>query len=129
MGIWKHAICNETFEGWDHARVCSTSAALGYEGLEVAPFTLAPRIGQVDAETRRRVRSTAENAGLKIIGLHWLRGTKFGLVQRAIRDGENRTLFSGYATPTFKLFLFVAAAMIAATTPSAADSVGVASPE
>ncbi len=51
---------------------------------------------------------------LVVVGLHWLRGTKFGLVQRAIRDGENRTLFSGYATPTFKLFLFVVAAMIAA---------------
>jgi sugar phosphate isomerase/epimerase len=72
MGIWKHAICNETFEGWDHARVCSVSAALGYQGLELAPFTLAPRIGQVDAEKRRQVRATAEKAGLKIIGLHWL---------------------------------------------------------
>lgn len=72
MGIWKHAICNETFEGWDHARVCSTAGALGYQGLEVAPFTLAPRIGQVDAATRRQVRATAEKAGLRIIGLHWL---------------------------------------------------------
>ena len=49
-----------------------------------------------------------------VIFLRWLEGTKFGLVQRAIRDGENRTLFSGYATPTFKLFLFVLAAFIAA---------------
>lgn len=49
-----------------------------------------------------------------ILLLRWLRGTKFGLVQRAIRDGENRTLFSGYATPAFKLFLFVLAALIAA---------------
>jgi urea transport system permease protein len=49
-----------------------------------------------------------------VIFLRWLSGTKFGLVQRAIRDGENRTLFSGYATPAFKLFIFVIAAMIAA---------------
>jgi len=49
-----------------------------------------------------------------ILLLRWLRGTKLGLVQRAIRDGENRTLFSGYATPAFKLFLFVLAALIAA---------------
>src|SRR5689334_9743946 len=28
----------------------------------------------------------------------WLISTKFGLVQRAIRDSENRVLFSGYAT-------------------------------
>jgi len=43
----------------------------------------------------------------------WLTGTKFGLVQRAIRDGENRVLFSGYATADFKLFVFVLAAVIA----------------
>ncbi len=45
---------------------------------------------------------------------HWLNGTKFGLVRQAIRDGENRVLFSGYATAHYKLFVFVVAAMIAA---------------
>jgi urea transport system permease protein len=44
----------------------------------------------------------------------WLRQTKFGLVQQAIRDGENRVLFSGYATAHYKLFVFVLAALIAA---------------
>jgi len=44
----------------------------------------------------------------------WLKQTKFGLVQQAIRDGENRVLFSGYATAHYKLFVFVLAALIAA---------------
>lgn len=44
----------------------------------------------------------------------WLKGTKFGLVQQAIRDGENRVLFSGYATTHYKVFVFVLAALIAA---------------
>ena len=39
----RYAICNETFEGWDHQRVCRLVADLGYGGLEIAPFTLAPR--------------------------------------------------------------------------------------
>lgn len=43
----------------------------------------------------------------------WLSGTKFGLVQRAIRDSENRVLFSGYAAGNYKLFVFVVAALIA----------------
>jgi urea transport system permease protein len=43
----------------------------------------------------------------------FLSHTKFGLVQRAIRDGENRVLFSGYATAHFKLFIFVLSAAIA----------------
>src|SRR5258706_927748 len=42
----------------------------------------------------------------------WLTATKFGLIQRAIRDSENRVLFSGYATADFKLFVFTAAAII-----------------
>ncbi len=46
-------------------------------------------------------------------GCRWLSGTKFGLVQRAIRDSENRVLFSGYAAGNYKLFVFVVAALIA----------------
>ncbi len=44
----------------------------------------------------------------------WLTSTKFGLIQRAIRDSENRVLFSGYATAHFKLFVFVLSAVICA---------------
>jgi urea transport system permease protein len=43
----------------------------------------------------------------------WLTSSRFGKIQRAIRDSENRVLFSGYATANFKLFVFVLAAMIA----------------
>jgi urea transport system permease protein len=43
----------------------------------------------------------------------WLTTTKFGKIQRAIRDCENRVLFSGYSTANFKLFVFVLAALIA----------------
>jgi urea transport system permease protein len=51
---------------------------------------------------------------LLVYGLcRWLSTTKFGLVQRAIRDGENRVLFSGYAAASFKLFIFVLCALIA----------------
>jgi urea transport system permease protein len=41
-----------------------------------------------------------------------LTATKFGLIQRAIRDSENRVLFSGYATANFKLFVFVLSGII-----------------
>lgn len=68
----KYAICNETFEGWDHARVCGRAAELGYTGLEVAPFTLAPLITDVSADRRAELRRQAEGAGVQIIGLHWL---------------------------------------------------------
>ncbi len=75
----RYAICNETFEGWDHARVCRTVADLGYTGLEMAPFTLAPRITDVTAAQRKKLRAEAESAGLRIIGLHWLLAKTEGL--------------------------------------------------
>lgn len=46
-------------------------------------------------------------------GCKWLTKTKFGLIQRAIRDSEGRVLFSGYAAANFKLFVFVMSAIIA----------------
>jgi sugar phosphate isomerase/epimerase len=67
-----YAICNETFEGWEHARVCARVAELGYRGLELAPFTLASRITEVNLQRRAELRQQAEAAGIRIIGLHWL---------------------------------------------------------
>lgn len=55
--------------------------------------------------------------GLALFGAYllcrWISTTRFGKIQRAIRDSENRVLFSGYATVNFKLFVFVLAAIIA----------------
>ena len=49
-------ICNELFEGWKFGDVCRTVKALGYDGLEIAPFTLAPRITDVSPQERRDLR-------------------------------------------------------------------------
>ncbi len=65
-------ICNELFEGWKFGDVCRTVKALGYDGLEIAPFTLGPRITEVSPPERRELRSQVEDAGLQTIGLHWL---------------------------------------------------------
>ena len=69
------------------------------------------------------IRSAATQRGLYVttaislllvyLGCQWLSRTKFGLVQRAIRDRENRVLFSGYAAGNYKLFVFVLSALIA----------------
>ncbi len=56
-------------------------------------------------------------SGILLIGTYllcrWITATKFGKIQRAIRDSENRVLFSGYATANYKLFVFVLCAIIA----------------
>jgi sugar phosphate isomerase/epimerase len=70
--MMRYAICNETFEGWEHSRICARIAELGYTGLEIAPFTLASRINEVSSQRRAELRQQAEAAGIRIIGLHWL---------------------------------------------------------
>src|SRR5215212_10249511 len=76
----RYAICNETFEGWEHPLVCATAARHGYAGLEIAPFTLAPRVTDVPPDRRRVLRQQAEDAGITIIGLHWLLAKTEGLM-------------------------------------------------
>jgi sugar phosphate isomerase/epimerase len=92
----RYAICNETFEGWDHARVCRFVADLGYGGLELAPFTLAPRITDVSAQHRRDLRRQAQECGLEVIGLHWLLARTEGLhltaPEPALREATARYL-------------------------------------
>ena len=68
----KIALCNEVLHALAFEEQCRMAAALGYDGLEVAPFTLASdpsKITDADAAVFRRM---AEDQGLKIYGLHWL---------------------------------------------------------
>jgi sugar phosphate isomerase/epimerase len=75
----KFAICNELFEGWAFDDMCRAARAAGYGGIEVAPFTLAPRITDVTAPRRAELRRQADAAGVEIIGLHWLLAGTQGL--------------------------------------------------
>lgn len=68
----KFAICNELYENWSFQDVCRSVASIGYTGLEVAPFTLAPLVTDISAAQREEYRKIAADAGLEIIGLHWL---------------------------------------------------------
>ena len=68
----KLGICNELFEGWDFAEVCRTVKSVGYDGLEIAPFTLAATINDLTKERRRELRKIVASEGLETIGLHWL---------------------------------------------------------
>jgi D-psicose/D-tagatose/L-ribulose 3-epimerase len=68
----KLSICSEVFEGWPIERVFDYTAALGYDGVEIAPFTLADSVLDISAERRREIRRAAERSGIAISGLHWL---------------------------------------------------------
>ena len=75
----KFALCNEMFEDRVMAEVCSVVRELGYHGLEIAPFTLAPSAEDVTAKQRKEVRQTIEDHGLETVGLHWLFASPTGL--------------------------------------------------
>jgi sugar phosphate isomerase/epimerase len=68
----KISICNELFEGWDIATVFDYAAQLGYDAVELAPFTLGETAADISAAERKRIRKAAEKAGIEIAGLHWL---------------------------------------------------------
>jgi sugar phosphate isomerase/epimerase len=91
----KFAICNELFEGWAFDRVCRYVKSVGYDGLELAPFTLAPLITDLDARQRAALRKQAADAGVDIIGLHWLLARTEGL-HLTSPDREVRTRTAEY---------------------------------
>lgn len=75
----RFAICNETFKGWSWDATCRFVAEAGYEGIEIAPFTLADDVRSLNATARQRIRTVAASAGLSVIGLHWLLVAPTGL--------------------------------------------------
>ncbi len=66
------ALCNEVLAGMAFERQCEYAAALGYQGLEVAPYTLADDPLRISAAEARRCRDIAADLGLVVCGLHWL---------------------------------------------------------
>ncbi len=75
----KFALCNEVLKQLDFAEQCRVASALGYDALEVAPFTLADDPGTItDADARDFARIAADH-GIAISGLHWLLVAPAGL--------------------------------------------------
>ena len=68
----KFALCNEFCEGWPIEDAIRLAADTGYDGVEVAPFTLAESVTDIQASRRDAIRGTAADAGVELIGLHWL---------------------------------------------------------
>ena len=70
--MYRLAVCNELWGDMPIEEVFDRAASLGYEGVEIAPFTLAESVEHISAERRRAIRRAAEVSGVQIVGLHWL---------------------------------------------------------
>ena len=68
----KFAICNELFGDWPWEKGLSMARAIGYTGVEVAPFTLALNAADISRATRSDYRKAVADQGMEVIGLHWL---------------------------------------------------------
>ena len=68
----KYSFCNEPFKDRPFEETCKILAEIGYEGVELAPFTFAEDVRNLDQTERNRIRDTAERAGLEVVGIHWL---------------------------------------------------------
>ncbi|MDH3738072.1 MAG: sugar phosphate isomerase/epimerase [Alphaproteobacteria bacterium] len=75
----KLALCNEILGDYSLAQQCDLAVALGYQGLELAPYTLDDAPHQLSADKRRDIRRTIESSGLVVSGLHWLLVSPEGL--------------------------------------------------
>ncbi len=68
----KLALCNEVLQPMPLASQCEAAARMGYDALEIAPFTLTDEPETLDTAVAHRVRATAHTQGLAISSLHWL---------------------------------------------------------
>ena len=75
-GAFRYAMCNEAFESRSEphpfAEVCRNLRSFGYEGIEIAPFTLAPHPLEVDSARRRELREIMASEGISFVGLHFI---------------------------------------------------------
>jgi len=66
------ALCNEVIAPMSFPEQCAYAAKLGYDGLEVAPYTLSEEPHRVGSAQLAAARGAAQDAGIVITGLHWL---------------------------------------------------------
>jgi len=69
---FRYAMCNEAFEGRPFDESCRIIRHYGYQGIEIAPFTLAADPLDISPEQRRQCRRIMDHEGLEFAGLHWL---------------------------------------------------------
>jgi len=73
----KFAICNEIFfyedkEKWTIRKQFEAAAELGFDGIEISPFTLNDLVQDITDEQKQEIRDAAAATGVEVAGIHWL---------------------------------------------------------
>ncbi len=66
------SLCNEVLDPMPFAQQCEFAAKVGYDGLEVAPYTLSEEPHRMTPAQVASARRAAGDAGIAVTGLHWL---------------------------------------------------------
>jgi sugar phosphate isomerase/epimerase len=83
------SLCNEVIAPMPFPAQCEYAAKLGYDGLEIAPYTLSEEPHRMGAARIAAARAAAEDAGIAVTGLHWLLVKPAGL-SISSKDPETR---------------------------------------
>ncbi|MBC8872381.1 MAG: TIM barrel protein [Planctomycetes bacterium] len=75
----KYSKCNETFQDWPQEKIFKFIAECGYGGVEIAPFTISNYVTDISRKERTALRKHADEAKIRIVGLHWLLARTKGL--------------------------------------------------
>lgn len=87
------SLCNEVLVPMPFAEQCAYAAKLGYDGLEVAPYTIAEHPERITSAQVAEARRAVMDAGIAVTGLHWLLVKPQGLSISARDDAvRKRTL-------------------------------------
>lgn len=65
-------LCNEVIRERPFAAQCDYAAALGYDGLELAPFTLGAQPHRLSGRHVGALRRALADSGITVDSLHWL---------------------------------------------------------
>jgi len=88
---FRYAMCNESMAKLSWPKQCRIISDAGYEGVEIAAFTLVKEgVQEIDPAGRKEMVSVMKDVGLECVGLHWLlapppKGLHFTTPDAAVR--------------------------------------------
>ena len=101
----KFALCNEMYKEWSIENQFEAFAAWGYDGAELAPFSLDPAfvsgeadtmdINRIDESICSRIINASRTTGVAVAGLHWILAQTSGF-HLTTDDAETRRRTSAY---------------------------------
>lgn len=70
----KFGICNEMFdmEGISMRDSMVYAKEVGYDAIEIAPFTVSQYVTEISHEKRQEIKAMAAEVGIEISGIHWV---------------------------------------------------------